>query len=291
MNILVPIDFSDLSLKALQIANQYASLFNGKITPFHSYVPVSEVDEPYAMGVGGESYQNIDKLDNILRERVTDITSRIVDKQLLTDPVITMGNPAHSIIDASEDYDYIIMSTHGRTGFTRFLLGSVAEKVLRLAHIPVMIIENESDIGNLENILVTTDFSENSAAAYPYALEISKTCGSSVDLLHVISSDQFDEEESDLSIKKIREERLKLVAKEYFHEISDRVKTRVIVSRHSPHEAIYKHVKSISCNLIVMATVGRTGINYLMMGSTTGNVVRHVKTAVLSINPRQQQKI
>ena len=69
------------------------------------------------------------------------------------------------------------MSSHGRTGFSRFLLGSVAEKVLRLAHTPVMILEDDVDVGNFERILVTTDFSENAAHAYPYALEIAQKTG------------------------------------------------------------------------------------------------------------------
>jgi nucleotide-binding universal stress UspA family protein len=47
-------------------------------------------------------------------------------------------------------------------------------------------------------------------------------------------------------------------------------------------------VKENPVNLIVMSTVGRTGINYLMLGSTTANVVRHVDTAVLSVNPRKE---
>ena len=100
--------------------------------------------------------------------------------------------------------------------------------------------------------------------------------------------DPLEEEESDLSLKKIRQERLKLVEKEFFHDLSGRVTSMVLVSEHSPHEAIYHHVKENPYNLIVMATVGRTGIRYLMMGSTTANLVRHVKTAVLSINPRKQ---
>ncbi|MCC5913805.1 MAG: universal stress protein [Balneolaceae bacterium] len=287
MNILVPIDFSDLSEKALEVADSFATLFNGTVTPFHSHVPISEMDEPYALGMGSQTYQDFEKVEKELFERVNAIAAEKVDQNRLKPAVISMGNPAQSIIDASEDYDYLVMSTHGRTGFTRFLLGSVSEKVLRLAHTPVIVVEDESEVDSFKKILVTTDFSDNAAAAYPYAVEIANAAGADMDLLHVLSFDQFDKDERDLSLRKIREERIKILAKEYFHTVKGTVNSKVIVSEDSAHEAIFKYVKENPYNLIVMSTVGRTGLKYLMMGSTTANVVRHVKTAVLSVNPRQ----
>lgn len=287
MNILVPIDFSDLSEKALEVADSFASLFNGTVTPFHSHVPISEMDEPYALGMGSQTYQDFEQVEKELFERVNTIASEKVGKNRLKPAVISMGNPAQSIIDASEDYDYLVMSTHGRTGFSRFLLGSVSEKVIRLAHTPVIVVEDESVVDSFKKILVTTDFSDNAAAAYPYAVDIANAAGADLDLLHVLSFDQFDKDERDLSLRKIREERIRILAKEYFHTVKGTVNSNVIVSEDSAHEAIFKYVRENPYNLIVMSTVGRTGLKYLMMGSTTANVVRHVKTAVLSVNPRQ----
>lgn len=287
MKILVPIDFSDRSKKALQVADKFAQLFDGRITPFYSHLPISELDEPYALGMSSKIYQNFENLEEQLANRVQEVAENNVDESRLDKPSVVLGNAAEGIIDASEDYDYVIMSSHGRTGFSRFLLGSVAEKVLRLAHTPVMVVENESDVGEFKKIMVTTDFSDNAAEAYPYAIEIAKKSGAKVDLIHVLSFEQFDEEEKDLSLRKIREERLKLLEKEHFNKISGQISNEVIVSQDSVHEAIFNHIQNNEYNLIVMATVGRTGINYLMMGSTTANVVRHVKTAVLSINPKK----
>lgn len=288
MKILVPIDFSDRSKKALQVANTFAQLFDAKITPFYSHLPISELDEPYALGLSSKMYQNFENLEEQLVTRVREVAENNVDKSRLEKALVVLGNPAESIIDASEKYDYIIMSSHGRTGFSRFLLGSVAEKVLRLANTPVLVVENESNVGDFKKIMVTTDFSDNAAEAYPYAIDIAEKAGGIVDLVHVLSFEQFDEDEKDLSLRKIREERLKLLEKEHFGRISDQVNHKLIVSKDSVHEAIFNHIEENEYDLIVMATVGRTGINYLMMGSTTANVVRHVKTAVLSINPKKR---
>src|SRR5690625_6638393 len=82
----------------------------------------------------------------------------------------------------------------------------------------------------------------------------------------------MDEDEMDLSLKKIREERLKIVAKEYFHQLPDEnTRTRILVSEDSPHEAIYNFTNEEDYDLLIMATVGRTGLKYMMMGSTTAN--------------------
>lgn len=287
MKILVPVDFSDLSKKALQVANSFANLFGAKVTPFHSHIPISELDEPYALGMSSQVYQDFEDIEKNLFERLKTFSSNQVDKSRLVDPIISMGNPAQSIIDSAEDFDFVVMSTHGRTGFTRFLLGSVAEKVLRLSHTPVLIVEDESNVDDFKKILVTTDFSENSFVAFPYAIDIAEKANAEIDLIHILSYDKMDDQSEDKSIKKIREDRLKLVEKEHFGSFKGGVNRKLITSPSSPHEAIFKHVKENPYNLIVMSTVGRTGINYLMMGSTTANLIRHVKTAVLSVNPRQ----
>jgi nucleotide-binding universal stress UspA family protein len=286
MKILVPVDFSELSEKALEVANTFAELMDGKITPFHSHIPIAELDEPYALGMSSRTFQDFDAIESTIRENLLKISKSKIKDELMDDPLISVGNPAQSIIDASNDFDYVIMSTHGRTGFSRFLLGSVAEKVLRLAHTPVLVVEDDSNVGRFKKILVTTDFSDNATVAFPHAKAIAEASDAEIELIHILSFDQFDKEEQDLSLTSLREKRIKLVEKEYFHKFGDKVSSKIIVSADSPHEAIYKYVKDNPFNLIVMSTVGRTGINYMMMGSTTANVVRHVKTAVLSVNPK-----
>ncbi|MEX2602106.1 MAG: universal stress protein [Balneolaceae bacterium] len=288
-DILVPIDFSELSTKALETAEKVAGLFQSRITPVHVHLPINEMDEPYALGMGGSGYQDYDELERVLKERLREVASEHVQEELLKEPIVLFGNPAQSISDLSESYDFVVMSTHGRTGFSRFFLGSVAEKVLRLAHVPVLIVEDESDVGNFEKILVTTDFSENAAAAFPYAKAFAQASGANVHLLHVLSYDQIEDSESEPSLKKIRKERLKLTAKESFHDLEEKITYSVLTSEDSPHEAIFKHLREETYNLVIMATVGRTGIRYLMMGSTTANVARHVDTAVLSVNPKKEK--
>ena len=287
LKILVPLDFSDLSTKALQAAQGMAKIFEGSVTPFHAYIPVTEMDGPYTLGIGPNTGEDYEDVEDALQQRLDQTAADYVEPNLLNKGRIAVGNPAHCIIDSSFDYGMIVMSTHGRTGFSRMLLGSVAEKVLRLSHCPVIVVEKESHFDPIDRILVTTDFSDNSYTAFPYAYQIAKATGAELDLMHILSYDQFEDQSTAQTFVSLREQRLHVLAKEYFHDIGSKVNPEVIVSSDTPHETILNLDTERDYNLIVMATVGRTGIDYLMMGSTTANVVRHVETAVLSINPKR----
>lgn len=288
INILVPLDFSDVSAHALHSAEAVAKLYNGRITPFHSYMPVNELNTPYSFDISSTPMEDYEQIEEALSNRLHEMSVSEIDEKYLSKPMVSMGNPAQSIVEHSKDFNMIVMNTHGRTGFSRLFLGSVSEKVLRMAHIPVLIVNKERDLTNFNRILITTDFSEHSKQAFPIAREIAEKAGSTVELLHILNKDALDPENPEESVISLREQRLKLLAKEEFHKISDQIQTKVITSSDTPHETIYKYNLENPHDLIVMSTVGRTGIEYLMVGSTTANVVRHANSAVLSINPKSK---
>lgn len=287
--ILVPLDFSDLSKRALSAANIFAGLFDGTITPFHSYLPTSEMDGPYMLGLGPTPPDDYSEVEPAIEEQLNEIAHETVAPARLQPGIITIGNPAHAIVDASRDFNMIVMSTHGRTGFTRFFLGSVSEKVLRMASKPVLVVDKEFELEKIDKIMVTTDFSDNSHAAFDWAKKIARKSGAHLELVHVLNFDPNNPGEPEESKVNLRKERLRVLAKEEFHDIEDQFSTELIVSTDSPHEAILNYSLNNDHDLIVMATVGLTGIDYLMVGSTTANVVRHVKLPVLSINPKKNE--
>lgn len=290
IKILVPLDFSELGSKALQSAEKLAALFNGTITPFHSYMPLNEVDGgPYMFGMGTTSVEDYDEIENSIHARLNELAKEEVDASLLNSPLVSIGNPAQSIVEEGKEFDMIVMTTHGRTGFSRFFLGSVSEKVLRMSHVPVLIVNEERKLSDLDRIMVTTDFSDHSKEAFPIAKEIARKANATLELVHIMAYDPQHEDEPDEPKRELRKQRIKVLAKEEMHDISDLVETKVIVTVDTPHEAILKYNVDNPHDLIVMSTVGRTGIDYLMMGSTTTNVARHVKSPVLSVNPKTSE--
>lgn len=287
IKILVPLDFSDLGSKALHSAEKMAKLFNGTITPFHSYLPLNEVDGgPYMFGMGTAAMDDYDEIEDALNDRLAELANEEVDPALVTKPLISIGNPAQSIVEEGQNFDMIVMTTHGRTGFSRFFLGSVSEKVLRMSNVPVLIVNEQRELSNLSRIMVTTDFSDHSKEAFAVAKEIAKKANAKLELVNILAFDPQHEDEPDESKVQLREQRLNVLAKEEMHDLGDLLETKLITSSETPHEAILNYNLDNPHDLIVMSTVGRTGIDYLMMGSTTANVARHVKSPVLSVNPK-----
>jgi nucleotide-binding universal stress UspA family protein len=285
--ILVPTDFSELSFKAFEAANYFADLLDATVTPFHAYIPLSEMDSFYYTGVGLSGQVDYDQIEKTVIDRLAEVASAKVAKAKLNKPMLGVGNPAHAIAEAAEAFDLVIMTTHGRTGFSRFLMGSVAEKTLRLTHAPILVVEEKSKIKKIDNILVTTDFSENSHKAFAKALELAQSTGAKVELINILMREGFDTDSVVEADVKLREKEIASLIDKFFAPIKNSTTGRVVVSFKSVHEAIVHETKQNNYDLVVISTIGRTGLDYLMLGSTAANVVRSVSSPVLSINPKR----
>ncbi len=286
VNILVPLDFSKLSLKAFEAAEVFAELFDGAITPFHSFISVSDL-EMQDVPSGEDMTADQQNLEEKLAAKLNKVAAEHVDSRFLNEGLVRIGNPAEAIIDAAQNFDLVVMTTHGRTGFTRLIMGSVAEKVIRFAPVPVLVVEAASKIKPLKKILLTTDFSDYSLKAVPFAKSIAAASGAQLDIVHVISFEQFGSIPQIQAATDTRKKQMRELVDERFNDMPDQVNAEVVSTQRSIHEKITKLAESGKYNLIVMATIGRTGLEYLRLGSTASNIVRHVESAVFSVNPRR----
>ena len=133
--ILVPVDMSAYSLVGIQYAQEIAELFNADVV-------VVNVDDPH-------SRTSIVPDEKSRRETIVKMIQHIlIDHDLVSKSlqiVVRHGSPAVEIVRAAQEMgvDLIVMSTHGRSGLSHILLGSVAEKVVRLSKVPVLTVKPE----------------------------------------------------------------------------------------------------------------------------------------------------
>lgn len=132
-NILVPTDFSELSRRALRAANQWVRKFGGHITPLHVYESITDLDGFHFYGPEESVTGDLNTVERAVRHLLEETARQEVDSAHLREGIFVMGNPARAIAQTSVDYDLIVISSHGRSGFSRFLLGSVTDKVIRLS--------------------------------------------------------------------------------------------------------------------------------------------------------------
>lgn len=145
--ILVPVDFSNCSRKALDYARPFAKQFGAELILLHVMEPFVALSVPEMLPEKTEwSAERVQGTLEELRAMVSDdIASRAMVRQ---------GSPHVEIVDVARelDVDLIILSTHGRTGLDHVLLGSTAEKVVRRAACPVLIVrEHEHEFIRIES--------------------------------------------------------------------------------------------------------------------------------------------
>jgi nucleotide-binding universal stress UspA family protein len=290
-NILAPLDFSDSSPLVLQTAERIAELFEGKVTPFHSFIPMSNMyaNDPFALeGMSAPMVPNMEELEQMYQEQLHELGSKHIAAGLLGQPEVAVGNPVATIIDTADHHDFIVMGSHGHSGFSRMFMGSVSDKILRSVHKPVLIVNQERELKSVKHIMLTTDFSERSKQAFPIAVDIAVKTQAKVTLIHILSYNLAQGEPDEEAISR-QKQRLDELAKQELSSLHNQMKTKVILSSNNAHEAILDESLNNPYDLVVMATVGHTGIKYMMMGSTTSHVMRHVQIPVLSINPKAKQ--
>lgn len=137
--ILFPTDGSDASRATFSHAVAMAQAFDARLHVL--YV----VNTTYA-GVGAAGSVNISSLRTSGEEILAEYETKITDEGLEAVTEITEGDPYTQILDYSDGVDMIVMGTRGRSGIDKYLLGSVTEKVVRTADVPVCTVRSaESD--------------------------------------------------------------------------------------------------------------------------------------------------
>lgn len=136
--ILVPVDFSNFSREALRAAKEWAALYDATIDALHV---IAETLHP-AFYVGGiESvYDMHPDIEQTTQGRLDTFVAETGGPETEVRSHVTLGNAARDIVEFVDEneIDLVTMSTHGHTGLDRFLLGSVAEKIVRHVRCPVL---------------------------------------------------------------------------------------------------------------------------------------------------------
>jgi nucleotide-binding universal stress UspA family protein len=137
--ILCPTDFSESSYEALKAADELALHFSAELYLVHVVAPVPIAEAPTSFNV--PSYQQ--ELTQSAERSLQEVIEQRVAKELEVRPIVALGYAADEIarIAEAEQVDLIVTATHGTTGWRRFIFGSVAERVVRLASCPVLTVQ------------------------------------------------------------------------------------------------------------------------------------------------------
>lgn len=141
-NILVPTDFGDSSRGALEFAVDLAKRFDAKLTLMHGF----EVPSYAYVGLGATIVDYLPPIEDAACKCLEAALRDLKAKSPSAAALFRRGAPWQQILLASDEIgaDLIVMGTHGRQGLSRALIGSVAEKVVRLSRVPVLTVREPS---------------------------------------------------------------------------------------------------------------------------------------------------
>ena len=294
--ILVPLDGSELAERALNPALTLAQQVKGEAILLS--VPV--LKQMFVSGGNGYSLMLPEESLQESQQEMMGYLQTVAQNWAFPDVTlrteVISGDEASVIVEtaAAENVDLIVMSTHGYSGLTRWMLGSITEKVLRAAPCPVLVVRS---LDPISRILITLDGSELAEYSLEPGLEFARRFGGEVTLLRVEQSMKSpltrfgqpqitgETQREDKLQKKIYE-----IAKIYLARLVESHRRagqhiETAVSINSPADGILDFAELNQTDLIVMSTHGRTGLAHWVYGSVTEKVMRGAGCAMLIIRP------
>jgi nucleotide-binding universal stress UspA family protein len=295
--ILCPTDLSEIAPRAFDHATALARFHQAE-------VELAYVSEPLLPGpVAPASYPPWAVLDPAVRGRLRSAL------EALAAPASALGIPVRievyegrvvvEILERARSWpaDVVVMGTHGRGGFERWVLGSVTEKLLRKAPCPVLTVPppaeglHPSGAVLFRRIVCPVDFSGASLAALARALKLAEESCAEITVVHVLEflvEDEpgtriagFDVPEFRRYLEKDARERLHALVPE---DARDWCRPREEVVGGRPGREILRLAEERQADLVVMGVRGRNPVDLVLFGSTTHHVVRGARCPVLVVH-------
>ena len=285
-HILCPVDLSDISVRALHHAAALARWYEARLTVLHlvPVMPVMDVPPLVLDEKGREEFL----------EQLRSFTA-CVPKDVTLCLRVEQCDSIHEAIDgfaSRASADLLVMGSHGRSGFKRILLGSVAERVLRQAPCPTMIVPPRAHDTVAEGpirfrtILCPVDFSDHSLRAAEYAINLAEESDAQLRLLHVVSMPSgLDELEATLQDVRaqIEADRLRRLDDLIPAEAPSYCCVQSAVRSGAVHREILAAADEQPSDLIVLGAHGRGARDAAFFGSNAERVARAASCPVLVV--------
>ena len=290
--IVVPLDGSLLAEQALSFLPRFVS-------PLQTHIDLVCVVQPWVYALGMSEATPISVINDLHENWKAYLHQQEIFLQGLGYTVqshVLEGDIAAEILAlaANKNADLIVMSTHGRSGFRRLALGSVAERVLQNATIPLLLVREGAALQTtnpIEHLLVPLDGSSFAERSIPLAVELSTQTGATLTMLRVVQDLDAQNKQIIFKSEEAAEEAVtqwKSLATRYLDELAkgieaEGVKVSSVVLCGDPDKLIGSKAEALPADLIIMSTHGRSGVSRWVYGSVANKVLRTATCPVLLV--------
>jgi nucleotide-binding universal stress UspA family protein len=292
-NMLCPTDFSDFSRRALEHAMVLARWYDARLTILY-VSPLAPAVAGFPPMVSPITLEPLNR-ERLLQE-MRSFAEPAASAGVKTEFVVREGPAALEIVEQARvgAADLIVMGTHGRGGFERLVLGSVAEKVLREAPCPVLTVSKQAEAAtprepsDLRCIVCPTDFSGPATEALRYAALLAERAKARLDVVYVLDwpdgerphHPPFDVPEYRRYLEEDAQRQLRAAVPD---AVRDWCEVRESVLAGKPWREILGLAAARQADLIVLGTHGHGALDHLLFGSTAHHIVRQATCPVLTV--------
>jgi len=269
--ILVPTDFSDQANAAVNLAIDIAEKFNAEIHLIH--IMAIPIDWP-RQNNDEKLYPDISKNINQKTRKLDILKNDVIDAGVACNSLILFNEDQSGIANYAQKnlVDLIVMGSKGSSGLKELVVGSNAEKAIRFAKCPVMIIKTPVLLRNVKKILFATDLNSSQNEIAQLAKKWSENLSSELIISKLnthyrwVDSLKFVEEiESFASENEIDNFTAKIYDTDYLED------------------GIVKCAEEVDADMIIMGTHQRTGLAHIIAGSVAEDVANHAKRLILTV--------
>jgi len=275
--ILVPTDFSKPAMIAAEVAADIAKKANAELTLLHV------VEEAVGNSLNVEGEVSADsrweekiftmKLIEKAKKQITKLAEDSKFEGIKVKQELRIGSPFHGMnaIITEKKVDLVVMGTAGHSGLEQMIIGSNTEKVVRLAHCPVLTVHSKPASKDFKNIVYATSMDKDEEVFSRIVRTTQKLYDSTIHLVRINTPGNF---QRDVVVKKYMQDFAKKLQLKNF--------TLNVFNDVSEEDGIAYFADNINADLIAMATHGRTGFAHVLAGSIAEDVVSHAKRPVLT---------
>lgn len=290
--ILCPVDFSEGSRHALDLALALAKESGAELRAVHVLQPVPALvpfTDPLAHPPGLWAPEDV---ESVRKDLQTFVAGEGTGSGVRVDAACLEGNPAREILRDAESTpaDLIVLGTHGRSGFTRLLLGSVTEKVLRHAPCPVLTVPPRAPDAVpagarvFSRIVVAVDFSDTSQRALKEAIALCRQYGAALTVVHVVEPVPTYAESGIPGLDAdIEREAAYGYLKGLIERLAPGFQAEQVVLIGHAGKGVLRTAESAKADLIVAGVHGRNAMDLMFFGSTANRLVREAVCPVLTL--------
>ena len=276
--ILVPIGFSDQSMVALGQAFNLAKIKNSDIV-------LLSVIEAQSMMQSLFLDDNSHELQEKVKEKLEGIASEYSIKYSVdTDTMVAKGKVYEQINEVADmiSADLIIMGTNGTNGGLKKLIGSNAERVVRLAHCPVITIKGKNHRDGCENIILPLDLEKQTKEKVTYALEYARYWDATIRIVSVMLRN--NQEVRDKLTKNIKQ------AEQFIKDAGVRCTAELILGekKQALGDFVFEYEKKFDADLVMIMTKKEELSLSTNISVTARYIINNSDIPVMSIRPKEQ---